>query len=78
MGQFYADNPIDARLASWLATSTPETVGYHTVCGLRLPEEKDSPQGRGPGWKGKAVTAVLRQCYARCVLRGLRVEKGPS
>lgn len=55
--------PLDARFASWLATSPAPTVGYHLSCGLSLPEREEIPHGLGPGWQGRALAAVLRECY---------------
>lgn len=57
--------PLDARFASWLETSPAPTVGYHLSCGLRLPERETMPHGTGPGWQGRALAAVLRECYGR-------------
>jgi len=57
--------PLDARFASWLATSPAPTVGYHLSCGLRLPERETMPHGTGPGWQGRAFAAVLRECYGQ-------------
>lgn len=54
---------LDARFASWLATNPPTTVAYHLSCGLRLPEREELPHGLGPGWQGRALAAVLRECY---------------
>ncbi len=55
--------PLDARYASWLATSPAPTVGYHLSCGLSLPGREEMPHGLGPGWQGRALAAVLRECY---------------
>ena len=57
--------PLDARFASWLETSPAPTVGYHLSCGLTLPEREEMPHGTGPGWQGRALAAVLRECYVR-------------
>ena len=57
--------PMDARFASWLATSPAPAVGYHLSCGLSLPEREAMPHGIGPGWQGRALAAVLRECYRR-------------
>ena len=57
--------PLDARFASWLASSPAPTVGYHLSCGLSLPERETMPHGTGPGWQGRALAAVLRECYGR-------------
>lgn len=57
--------PIDARFATWLTASSPATVGYHMSCGLTLPEVEQTVHGQGPGWQGRARTAVLRECYKR-------------
>ena len=57
--------PLDARFASWLAASPAPTVGYLLSCGLSLPEREAMPHGTGPGWQGRALAAVLRECYRR-------------
>ena len=57
--------PLDARFASWLETSSAPTVGYHLSCGLTLPEREERPHGKGSGWQGRALAAVLRECYER-------------
>ncbi len=57
--------PLDARFASWLESSSAPTVGYHLSCGLSLPERGTMPHGIGPGWQGRALAAVLRECYGR-------------
>ena len=57
--------PLDARFASWLAASPAPTVGYLLSCGLSLPEREAMAHGTGPGWQGRALAAVLRECYRR-------------
>ena len=57
--------PMDARLASWLANNSPATVGYYMSCGLSLPDREKVPHGHGAGWQGRALAAVLRDCYRR-------------
>lgn len=57
--------PMDARLASWLANNSPTTVGYYMSCGLSLPDREKVPHGQGGSWQGRAVAAVLRDCYRR-------------
>ncbi len=57
--------PLDARFASWLANSSPATIGYYTSCGLSLPDKEAVPHGHGAGWQGRALAAVLRECYRR-------------
>ena len=58
-----ASRTVDARFASWLKTNSPTTVAYHMSCGLSLPEREKAPHGLGPGWQGRALAAVLRECY---------------
>ena len=57
--------PLDAGYAAWLTNSTPATVGYHLACGMDRPKRVEIPHGCGPGWQGRAVAAVLRECYRR-------------
>ena len=56
---------VDAGLASWLAGNSPTTVGYYMSCGLSLPDGERVPHGHGAGWQGRALAAVLRDCYRR-------------
>ncbi len=62
-GRFEPPRPVDARYASWLASSSPATVGYHLTCGMSVPEREGQPHGMGPGWEARAVAAVVRECY---------------
>ena len=60
-----SSRPLDARYASWLTGNSPATVGYHLSCGMDRPARPDLPHGRGPGWQGRALASVLRECYRR-------------
>lgn len=54
---------LDARMAAWLTSNSHATVGYHVSCGLERPARRELPHGCGPGWQGRAIAAVLRECY---------------
>ncbi len=38
-------------------------------CGMDRPGRTEMPHGCGPGWQGRALAAVLRECYRRGLVR---------
>ena len=66
--------PLDARFAAWLTSNSHATVGYHLSCGMDRPGRTEMPHGCGPGWQGRALAAVLRECYRRGLARPILEE----
>ena len=66
--------PLDARFADWITSNSHATVGYHLSCGMDRPARLDLPHGRGPGWQGRALAAVLRECYRRGLINPILEE----